>query len=154
MTDPTITDLRRELDKAREALTAAETHLARHAEMNAALHCADRVLYSPLHAKVINAIGQIDHALIRTEPNEDQHENYITRLIAGVLADLDRCQHGRHTADPCGSCPQGQSAGNPHLTVGQQIGYGIHGDPIYVPHPDDRWVPEAWRPRPDGGERP
>ncbi|MGW5426843.1 hypothetical protein ACWET9_06400 [Streptomyces sp. NPDC004059] len=145
MTDPTITDLRRELEKAREALTAAETHLARHAEMNAALHCAERVMYSPLHAKVTAAVGQIDHALARTEPSEGQYEDYITRLIAGVLADLDRCEHGRHTADICGGCPQGRSAGNPHLTVGQQIGYGIHGDPIYVPHPEDRWVPEAWR---------
>lgn len=149
MTDPTITDLRRELDKAREALIAAETHLARHAEMNAALHCTDRVMYSPLHAKVYAAIHQATHALARTEPNEEQQEDYITRLIAGVLADLDRCEHGRHTADSCDGCPQGRSAGNPHLVVGQQIGYGMRGDGIFVPRPDDRWVPEAWRARPE-----
>jgi len=148
MTDPTITDLRRELEKARLTLIDAQSHLSAHAQMNAALHCADRVMYSPLHAKVSASINQIEHALARTEPSEDQHEDYITRLIAGVLADLDRCEHGRHTADSCGDCPQGRSAGNPHLKAGQQIGYGVHGDPIYVPHPEDRWVPEAWRTRP------
>ncbi|MEU8902150.1 hypothetical protein [Streptomyces mirabilis] len=154
MTDPTITDLRRELEKARHALIDAQSHLASHAEMNAALHCATTVMYSPLHAKVTAAIGQIEHALTRTEPNGEQHEDYITRLIAGILADLDRCEHGRHTADSCDGCPQGHSAGNPHLTVGQQIGYGVRGDGIYVPHPDDRWVPEAWRSQPNPEETP
>lgn len=64
--DHTITDLRRELHKAREALSSAEAHLAKHAEMNAALHCAQRVEYSPLHTKVAAAIEDIDHALART----------------------------------------------------------------------------------------
>jgi hypothetical protein len=145
MTDPTITDLRRELEKARYALVDAQSHLSAHAHMNAALHCATEVFFSPLHAKVTAAIQGIEHALTRTEPNEEQQEDYITRLIAGVLADLDRCEHGRHTADSCDGCPQGRSAGNPHLTIGQQIGYGMRGDGIYVPHPEDRWVPEAWR---------
>lgn len=63
----TVVDLRRELDKAREALTGCQTHLARHAEANAALHCADRVMYSPLHAKVDAAIAGIEHALKRTD---------------------------------------------------------------------------------------
>lgn len=67
MTDPTVTDLRRELAKARDALAACETHLARHAEANAALHCADRVMYSPLHARVTAAIAGADHALERTD---------------------------------------------------------------------------------------
>lgn len=65
--DPIVTDLRRELAKAREALTAAHKHLTAHAEMNAALHCATAVMYSPLHAKVVSAIAGIDHALQRTE---------------------------------------------------------------------------------------
>jgi len=40
MTAHTITDLRRELEKTRIALVAAQTHLAAHAEANAALHMA------------------------------------------------------------------------------------------------------------------
>ncbi|MCU1617395.1 MAG: hypothetical protein JWO98_4935 [Frankiales bacterium] len=144
MTDPVITDLRRELEKARLALIDSQSHLAAHAESNAALHCATTVMYSPLHAKVTAAIGQIEHALTRTEPNEDQAEDYTTRLIAGVLADLDRCDHGRHAADPCGSCG-GQSAGNQLLPPGRHIGHGVHANPIYVPQPADRWKPEAWR---------
>jgi hypothetical protein len=62
-----ITDLRRELEKARLALIDAQTHLASHAEMNAALHCSDRVMYSPLHAKVTSTIAGIDQALARTD---------------------------------------------------------------------------------------
>ncbi|MFD9564399.1 hypothetical protein [Streptomyces sp. NPDC059994] len=67
MTDPVITDLRRELEKARLALIGAQTHLAAHAEMNAALHCSTTVMHSPLHAQVTAAIGQIEHALARTD---------------------------------------------------------------------------------------
>lgn len=67
MTAQTIADLRRELEKARITLIASQSHLAAHAEANAALHCAATVLYSPLHAQVTAAIGQIEHALTRTE---------------------------------------------------------------------------------------
>jgi hypothetical protein len=66
MTEDTIADLRRELEKAQEALTATERHLARTAEANAALHVAERVMYSPLHAKVQAALAGIEHALART----------------------------------------------------------------------------------------
>lgn len=67
-----LEDMRRELEKAREALTAADLYLARHAEMNAALHCSERVMYSPLRSKVQAAVYGIDHALARTadEPCE------------------------------------------------------------------------------------
>lgn len=68
MTDDTVTDLRRELAKALSALDGVLTYLTRHAEMNAALHCADRVLHSPLHARVEAAVYQIHHALDRTDP--------------------------------------------------------------------------------------
>jgi hypothetical protein len=50
-----------------------------------------------------------------------------------VLADLDRCEHGRHQGDQCFSCPDGLSPGNPHLRPGQTIGYGLDGVPIVVP---------------------
>lgn len=67
MSDPIIADLCRELEKARITLIDTQTHLAHHAEANAALHCSTTVLYSPLHAKVTAAIQQIEHALQRTE---------------------------------------------------------------------------------------
>lgn len=151
MTDPTITDLRRELEKAREALGGAATHLARHAEMNAALHCATNVMYSPLHAKVNAAIQGIEHALNRTQlivtataamlPIED------TADLVKVLMDLDRCQHGRHQGDACGPADActGISAGNPHLRPGQVIGYGLRGDPIVMPDRDHKSDPSCWR---------
>jgi len=151
--DPTITDLRRELEKAREALAGAETHLARHAEMNAALHCADRVMYSPLHAKVTSAIAGIDHALRRTQfigtataakiPIEE------TADLVAILTDLDRCQHGRHQGDACGPADDctGTSAGNPHIRAGQVIGYGLRGDRIVMPDRDHKHDPAAWRQR-------
>lgn len=143
----TILDLRRELEKARHALIDAQSHLASHAEANAALHCATTVMYSPLHAKVTAAIGQIEHALQRTEgaltapPSEEQRR---TEALAAVLLDLDRCEHGRHSADNCFGCPDGQSTGNLQLPPGTVIAQGVRG-PIVVPPNADRHDPAAWR---------
>ncbi|MFE2710564.1 hypothetical protein ACFXKI_00885 [Streptomyces mirabilis] len=158
MTDPTVTDLRRELEKARDALAAAEEHLARHAEMNAALHCAERVMYSPLHAKVATAMHGVDHAIARTEPDpeDDAAIEGSRRRDAGllaVLADLDRCMHGRHQGDDCGSCG-GPSKGNHHLRPGAVIGYGLRGDRIVMPDRDYKHDPAAWRVQPNPEETP
>lgn len=151
MTNPSVTDLRRELEKARAALAAAQTHLGAHAQMNAALHCASEVFHSPLHAKVTSAIAGIDHALKRTQligtataakvPIED------TADLVKILADLDRCQHGRHQGDACGPADActGTSAGNPHIRPGQVIGYGLRGDEIVMPDRDHKHDPAAWR---------
>lgn len=149
--DPTITDLRRELEKAREALEGAATHLARHAEMNAALHCAERVMYSPLHAKVTAAVAGIEHALTRTQdavtagallpPARE------TAALIEILRDLDRCEHGRHQGDDCGSCGP-WSHGNPHITPGSVIGYGLRGGTIVMPDRDHKNDPAAWRVEP------
>ncbi|MFH9072710.1 hypothetical protein [Streptomyces alboflavus] len=149
-TDPTITDLRRELEKARLALVDAQSHLSAHAHMNAALHCATEVFFSPLHAKVTAAIAGIEHALNRTQatvtatpllPRE-------TTDLLKVLTDLDRCMHGRHQGDECGSCG-GPSKGNHHLKPGTVIGYGIHGDQIVMPDREHKHDPAAWRVRPE-----
>jgi hypothetical protein len=119
--------------------------------MNAALHCADRVMYSPLHAKVTAAIAGIDHALNRTQPTVTATAampppDDTTGLIE-ILTDLDRCQHGRHQGDPCGpndDCT-GTSTGNPHLRPGSVIGYGLRGDHIVMPDRDHKHDPAAWR---------
>lgn len=150
MTDPTITDLRRELEKARLALVDAQSHLASHAEMNAALHCATTVMYSPLHAKVTTAIAGIDHALTRTTravPTLDSQS--ADGPWAALVADLDRCEHGRHVGDPCGSCGT-NSRGNPHMVVGDIVGYGIHGNHIVMPDREHKHDPAAWRASTEG----
>jgi hypothetical protein len=156
MTDPTITDLRRELEKARLALIDAQSHLSAHAQMNAALHCATEVFYSPLHAKVTAAIAGIEHALARTDrplPTLDSQNS--DGVWAALAADLDRCQHGRHQGDPCGPADActGTSAGNPHLRPGQVIGYGLRGDHIVMPDRDHKHDPAAWRAQRNGGEQ-
>lgn len=148
MTDPTITDLRRELEKARLALIDAQSHLSAHAQANAALHCATEVFYSPLHAKVTAAIAGIEHALARTDrplPTLDSQSS--DGVWAALVADLDRCQHGRHQGDPCGPADActGTSAGNPHLRPGEVIGYGLRGDHIVMPDRDHKHDPAAWR---------
>jgi len=145
--DPTITDLRRELEKACGALMDAETHLARHAEANAALHCSERVMYSPLHAKVQAAITGISHALDRTTPRPEPQtiEDRRDSQLAAVLADLDRCQHGRHEGDDCGDTCGFRSKGNPHIRTGDVIGYGLRGEQIVMPSRDDKHDPKAWR---------
>lgn len=142
MTDPMITDLRRELSKAAEALTAVEKHLARTAEANAALHVAERVMYSPLHAKVTATLAGLDHALARTEqaPGIDPWKE-----LAHILLDLDRCEHGRHEGDECGDCGR-RSNGNPHMPTGTVIGYSLRRGPIVMPTRDDKHDPAAWTP--------
>lgn len=66
--DPLVADLRRELGKTLVALGQCRDYLARHAEANAALHCAsDRVMHSPLHAAVVHAIHGAQAALDRTD---------------------------------------------------------------------------------------
>jgi hypothetical protein len=154
VTDPTITDLRRELEKARYALIDAQSHLAAHAQANAALHCATEVFYSPLHAKVTAAIQGIEHALARTDrplPTLDHQSS--DGVWAALAADLDRCMHGRHEGDDCGSCG-GRSSGNPHLAPGSVIGYGLRDDFIVMPGREHKHDPAAWRVRRNGGQQP
>ncbi|MER5653469.1 hypothetical protein ABT076_10680 [Streptomyces sp. NPDC002131] len=159
MTDPTVTDLRRELEKAQIALIAALKHLGAHAEMNAALHCADRVMYSPLHAKVESTIGGIDHALARTaqtEPTTQFARSLAdTQALVKILTDLDRCRHGRHEGDPCGPADEctGTSAGNPWLRPGMVIGHDRHGDEIVMPDRDHKHDPAAWHRQRSGSEQ-
>lgn len=155
MNDPTVTDLRRELEKARLALIASQSHLAAHAEMNAALHCSTTVLHSPLHAAVTAAIQQIEHALTRTDrlnvPTLDSRST--DGPWAALVADLDRCVHGRHQGDACGSCG-GTSTGNHRMRPGQFLGYGGRGDYLVMPDREHKHAPAAWRTRtaPDAGE--
>lgn len=148
MSDPTITDLRRELEKARYALVDAQSHLSSHAHMNAALHCATDVFFSPLHAKVTAAIQGIEHALLRTEPAVRSTPTLDSRSSDGpwaaLVADLDRCMHGRHEGDDCGSCGI-RSHGNPHLKTGTVIGYGLYGGAIVKPNREHKHDPAAWR---------
>jgi hypothetical protein len=156
VTDPTITDLRRELEKARHALVDAQSHLSAHAEANAALHCATTVMYSPLHAKVSAAIAGIEHALSRTQLTVTATAAMLsiddTADLVRILTDLDRCQHGRHQGDPCGPADActGTSAGNPHLRPGTVIGYGLRADPIVMPDRDHKHDPKAWRASTEG----
>lgn len=150
MTDPVITDLRRELEKARHALIDAQSHLSAHAQMNAALHCATEVYFSPLHAKVTAAIQQTEHALKRTEPGPNLptlDSRSSDGKWAAILADLDRCEHGRHEGDDCGSCGS-MSHGNPHLPPGHVIGYGLRGNQIIRPAREHKHDPAAWRATP------
>jgi hypothetical protein len=61
MTD--IMNLKRELEKAREVLKLCELYLARHAEMNAAIHCSEKVMYSPLHSRVQSSLYSVERYL-------------------------------------------------------------------------------------------
>ncbi|MEV4324300.1 hypothetical protein AB0J37_18870 [Microbispora rosea] len=65
--------------------------------------------------------------------------------LAQILMDLDRCEHGRHAAESCTGCPDGQSTGNQLLPPGTVIGTGRRSTKIVVPSPDRRRDPTAWR---------
>lgn len=61
-----------------------------------------------------------------------------------------KSEHGRHRADNCFDCPNGQSAGNLFLPPGTRIGTNLYGQPIIAPEQDDfqrgyseNWVPEG-----------
>ncbi|MEU6376773.1 hypothetical protein [Streptomyces sp. NPDC046909] len=82
----------------------------------------------------------------RSQPGDPPHvsmEQWVLQLV-GVLADLDRCQHGRHEGDPCGSCG-GLSAGNPYVGPGRVIGHNVYGNPIVLPTRNSKTDPAAWR---------
>lgn len=156
MPDPKVLDLMRELRKARVALCAAQNHLAANATAHAALHCATEVKHTPLHGVITIEIAQIDHTLARTEawlgkaPTRESRRT--TGRLAGILLDLDRCEHGRHSVENCLGCDGGQSTGNLLLPPGKVIGHGHKGAPIVVPEFEDRDDWTAWRPAPSGGE--
>jgi hypothetical protein len=76
-------------------------------------------------------------------------QNKVNEELTQVLMDLTRCEHGRGPLDPCYGCPGGQSAGNKLLPQGAVIGHGVRG-PIYMPAPEDRGNPKAWRTPPAG----
>lgn len=145
MTQQTITDLRRELEKARLALIDAQSHLSAHAQANAALHCATEVFYSPLHAKVTAAIQGIEHALDRTQSAITAPDHTEANCPwAGLIGELDRCEHGRHEGDACGTTCGFESKGNPHMQPGAVIGYSLRRGLIVMPHRDDKYTPAAW----------
>lgn len=75
-----------------------------------------------------------------------------------VLADLDRCEHGRHEGDPCSECG-GPSKGNPIMSssparsitlVARQIGFGIDGSPVVIPQGRAQSDADSWRVPPSG----
>lgn len=140
-------DLRRELAKALDALTAARRHLAAYSESMAALHLAGTVHYSPLHARVTAAISDAQLALERGDDEPPANDDW----CLAILVDLDRCLHGRHEGDACGGCPQGVSVGNAIAPAGTVLGHGLRG-PIVMPTRADKHDPAAWRQRTaDGG---
>ncbi|WP_327377972.1 hypothetical protein OG393_30840 [Streptomyces sp. NBC_01216] len=144
MTQQTISDLRRELEKARLALTDAQSHLAAHAQANASLHCAAEVFYSPLHAKVTAAITGVEHALARTDqPAKPDHDDTNCPWV-WLISDLDRCEHGRHEGDACGGSCGSTSKGNPHMQPGAVIGYTLRRGPLVMPHREDKRTLSAW----------
>jgi hypothetical protein len=68
-------------------------------------------------------------------------------LALRILADLDRCEHGRHEGDICSGATgcNGPSKGNPLLVTGAVIGHTLHrSHRIIVPAPGHRHDPAAW----------
>lgn len=70
----TVDDLRREMAKMLDVLDMCEQHLSHHAAANAALHCSDKVMYSPLHARVTSVMAGASAALMRTEPTAEESQ--------------------------------------------------------------------------------
>lgn len=80
---------------------------------------------------------------------EQEHEAHVAlQGYRTMLADLDRNASGRHQGDydSYATGNGGISAGNPHLTTGQTVGYDIGGRAYVVPEPRDRGTLSAWLP--------
>ena len=78
---------------------------------------------------------------------EREHEAHLAlQGYRTMLSDMDRNASGRHEGDydSYATGNGGISAGNPHLTTGQIIGYDIGGREYIVPEPRDRGTLSAW----------
>jgi hypothetical protein len=66
--------------------------------------------------------------------------------LASVLAELDRCDHGRHEGDICSGTKgcNGPSEGNPRFKTSDRIGTSMLGRPIVMPPRGRRDDPAAW----------
>lgn len=77
-------------------------------------------------------------------PEFSPREVRLAFRMADIMLHLDRCEHGRHENDPCGSCGD-RSRGNPHIRTGQILGYDLRGNRISMPSPEEKSNPAAWR---------
>lgn len=68
MTPDDKADALRELDKIEDALSWAVKHHLASSESNAALHCSERVMYTPLANKLSSAVSSI--GLVRARIGE------------------------------------------------------------------------------------
>lgn len=80
----------------------------------------------------------------------DVEQKLASENYSALLAALDRCEHGRHAADSCYSCPEGQSTGNLFLLPGTRIGTTLGGQAIIAPENADHqrsdmrnWIPDS-----------
>lgn len=101
-----------------------------------------------------NLLGQVDEATVRPIPYLPPAVGYSyppgyerVAKLGRILADLNRCVHGRHQVDACFSCPDGRSAGNPHLPEpGAVVGYDLYGRVYRVPQRGKSFAdPEQWQ---------
>lgn len=99
------------------------------------------------HYALNAALGISPQLRAEVDAQSGRRADNAAHMVAGyaLLADLDRCPHGRHDTDPCLACPGGQSVGNPHNPPGSILGYDLYGHTIAVPvDPADRAYPDRW----------
>lgn len=85
----------------------------------------------------INGEPQTWQQLYEREREQRRDGDRFRRLVA----DLSRCQHGRHRGDVCSACG-GSSVGNTLLPPGTVVGHDISGRPYVVP--EDRFEVDGW----------
>ena len=77
---PDLSNLKRHLDKAEQALDWTERHLTLTNEANAALHLSEKVFYSPLTSLVHDALEGCRLALREFDPEDAGDAPATTRL--------------------------------------------------------------------------
>lgn len=116
-------------------------------------------LYREVHSCLHDVLLPTAHRVVAgvlPDPQRTETDRRTTAL-AKILADLDRCPHGRHEGDTCAGwrvdrpdagCEGGYSLGNPMLPTGSRAGTTLYGQPIYMPPRDRRHDPQAWTEEP------
>lgn len=152
--NPVIEQLRAAVDKALEVTDQLVTQAAVDEAITAVLAAVEPYVMSNISAGVG---GQPLMRQTWQQLYEAEHERRVRGdEWATIVADLDRCEHGRHEGDVCGGASgcNGPSKGNPKLTGAQDrvtfddavygaarhlrfparcIGFGIDASPICVP---------------------
>ena len=107
--------------------------------------CGALVIYDPRDKRPATKVHDLWHDNQPTDERVSVGQLRRLRAFALMVSDLDRSPGGRHEGDAESGTPEGVSPGNPHMQVGEIIGYSMDRVPYVMPSRPLRSDPEAWK---------